>query len=63
MICGSPRKYRCQAPALMTTALAPGVFLGARCPETINLQWLQVVEQVNGLEVESIAAALAALRR
>jgi ADP-ribosylglycohydrolase len=46
-----------------SVASIAGGILGARCPETINLQWLQVVEQVNGLEVGSIAAALAALRR
>jgi ADP-ribosylglycohydrolase len=42
-------------------SIAGGV-LGARCPDTVNSQWLEVVEQINGHDLESIAVALAALR-
>jgi ADP-ribosylglycohydrolase len=46
-----------------SVASIAGAILGARHPETVNEDWVAVVEQVNGHDLVSIAARLARLRQ
>jgi ADP-ribosylglycohydrolase len=46
-----------------SVASIAGAILGARCPETVNIEWYAVVELVNGHDLVSLAEDLAELRR
>jgi ADP-ribosylglycohydrolase len=46
-----------------SVASIAGGILGARYPTTVNRQWCEVVENVNGHDVAAVAHELTALRR
>jgi ADP-ribosylglycohydrolase len=45
-----------------SVASIAGGILGAAYPDTVNCGWLEVVEQVNGHNLETLARSLAPLR-
>jgi ADP-ribosylglycohydrolase len=46
-----------------SVASIAGGILGARHPETIDAQWYEAVQKVNGLDLETVATGLSGLRR
>ena len=45
-----------------SVASIAGAILGARYPDTVNDEWYEVVERVNGHDLLSLAEALSGLR-
>jgi ADP-ribosylglycohydrolase len=45
-----------------SVASIAGAILGARCPETVNDDWYEIVERVNAHDLVALADDLAAIR-
>ena len=45
-----------------SVASITGAILGAMHPDTVNQQWYEIVERINGHDLMAIAGQLAALR-